>query len=444
MTGSLIIEGGFPLTGNVKATGSRNSSILLIIAALFSNEDVLIDNVPRSGEIDLIIKLISSLGAKVIWSGHDKVLVNGSGINVFEVPSEFGSKTKYSVLLAAPLLFRFGRAQLPLFTDYQYGWHSITRLIDTWKSLGNLVDEQQDTLLLSASDLHSCVINFKVSTFIGTTNAILSSLFIPGECLITNASEEYEIDKLIDFCNLIGGSIERISPRTLKVIGSHVFKGCYIDAGVDLNEAVVFSTAAVMTHGNITIDPINKLHLASFASFLSKVGCKYEFYDNEMRVCYLGEPLEPTNITITPAPGFSTLWQPYGVLFLTKTKGESFVHDTIYTNSFGFIAELNKMGAKIINMKPSEIGILPIISVDGYNIKNDGEPKTIAKIFGPSKFKETTLVLNPAINKFVSIFILALLSVNGKSEIQNFDPALLPYENFLDKLANLGARIYTK
>lgn len=436
---TLNIEGGFSLGGNVKPSGSKDSAVKLIISALLSNEDIVLEKIPRTGTVLSIIEIAQSIGASVTWIGDNKLQVNGSFINTSEIPMELGSKTRFSTLFAGPLLFRFGEAILPKTIQSKVRAVPINRWLATWEALGVDVKIEDDVYVLKAGELSGKNINFNISTHTGTANAIISSVFVNGKTTITNAAEETEVDDLIKFINTIGGNVERVEPRKIVIEGNKVFKGGYYENQIDNIEVAAYGIAALITKGNITITGIADLQLTSFVNFLTKIGARYEIEKNSLNVWYGGETYNATKVESSPAPGFLTDWLPFATLMLNFTEGNSIVHDTIYVDRFSYTQDLNRMGADIEVKRPSEVGVQCVISDESYDFNSLGEPYTVAKISGPRKLRGTRL--NMGDERYDSTLIIAALSAEGRSELIGIDEMSTRYENFFDKLSNLGAHI---
>ncbi|KKS17038.1 MAG: UDP-N-acetylglucosamine 1-carboxyvinyltransferase [candidate division WWE3 bacterium GW2011_GWC1_41_7] len=432
------IDGGTPLIGNVKLSGAKNSILKLIPAAMFSNEDIVIDNVPQVTGVLEYVTLIKSMGARAEWISSNRLILNGSSINTYEIPYAFGREYRVAALLAVPIVYRFGKAIIPQ-PHTPKGSLSISRWMEAWKSLGLNVEVDDKYIKVESGNIAAANISFKVSTHTGTDNAIISSLFAPGETTINNAAEEPEVDDLIEFVNMIGGDVKRIEPRKIRVNGRNVFKGGKFTVQSDKNEAVYFAVQAVLTKGNITIQKVDKTHLTSFINVITKMKCKYEVSKDELRVWSGGEQLEPVTVTTSPAPGFVTDWQPLMVLLSTQAVGEGLVHDTVYTDRFDHIKDLNRMGAKIELFKPSEVGMRAVISDESYDIERFGEPTTVAKITGPSRLKGTKMHLSDPVS--ATTLISAACSAEGRSEISGIETLEILNENILDKTADLGAKI---
>lgn len=433
------VEGGNPLQGTVKLSGAKNSALKLIAAALFANEDVVLENVPRMGNVENDLEIVTALGGKFEWLGPNKLLINGAGVNTYEIPFDLGSKYRTAALYAAALIFRFGKAVLPIPGGCKIGYRPMNRWVDTWEALGIEVTNDDKYFYLEAQKLKHATINFKTNTHMGTDNAILYSMFIPGVTTILNAAEEPEVDDLINLVNLMGADVKRSDSRKISVGGQHSFSGANFRVMYDRNEAVTFAVAALLTKGNIEIKGVDRSNLLAFTNVLSKMGVKFEMSENEMRVWRADEVLEPVDITTAPAPGFMTDWQPLITLLLTQADGIGNVHDTVYWDRFEYTKDLNRMGAKIEMKKPSDIGIKPVVSEDTYDWDKMGEPATIAQVHGPTRLRGAKLNM-PDLRAGATLAIAAL-AAEGKSELIGYENVTRGYENFTSKLNSLGAEI---
>ncbi len=436
---AIYVEGKVPLRGTVNVSGAKNSAVKLIFAAMFSNDDVILDNVPHLESIQTDLDIINSIGGRAEWIGKNKLLLNGSSINTHEIPFDLGSRYRTAFLLAGPLLHKFGKARIPQTTTTLYKLSPVNRIVSTWQALGFDVKQDDQWITITASSPVAAEISFRTTTHTGTENAILSSMLIDGETLINNASEEPEIEDLIAFANVMGAVCERVEPRKIRVVGTNVFKGGTFEIQPDKYEVAVFAAAALMTRGNIAVTGIRKLAMVPFVNFLTKIKANFEIQDRELRV-WDTNILEGTNLTVAPSPGFIHDWISLAILILTRAQGKSLVHDTVYVDKLGFVKDLNRMGADIDLVLPSTESIIPIISDDSYDFANLGEPRTLARIIGPSKLhSEKFHITDP---RYANLLILAALSADGRTEINGYKSSYEESESFFDKLLSLGAKIY--
>lgn len=436
----ITIEGGTPLMGTVLVSGSKNSALKLIHASMFANEDVVLSNVPRIKAIFDDLEVLSSIGGKAEWVGSSTLILNGSSVNTHEVPLEIGSKYRTTMLLAGPLLFRFGKAFIPKHKFIGFKTGPMNRLLDTWKCLGFRIEEDDNFYRIYSDTSNASNISFRTSSHMATDNAILSSVFVQGETIINNASEECEIDDLVGMLAQMGASIERIEPRKIKINGVCIFKGTKFEVGPDKSEIATFASAAVITKGNISIKGVKRDSITQFVNFLNKIGVRFEFCDDELRVWRHDEEVQPLPVEVSATPGFVPDWQSLATLILTQANGDSTVHDTVYVDRFGYTVDLNRMGAKIEIIKPSEAGIVPVISDDSYDYEKFGEPNILARIKGPSKLRGERLTIHDF--RYGAVLVLAALCAEGKSEIIGIENIENFFEGFVNKLKSLGAKIW--
>ena len=437
---SVLIEGGHPLIGTVNVSGARNSATRLMVAALFSNEDIVIENIPRTQGVLEDIEIIKSIGGSVEWTGSNRAVINGSQINSFEIPLELAGRYRAVLLMAGPLLFRFGKALIPKPTNMGKQTPPINRILDTWRNFGVTVGEDDTYWKLSSDAIHPATITFKTTSHWATDNALLCASFILGESTIDNASEESEIDDLLELLTEVGVDVKRISTRTIKVNGTHIFKAAHAEVQGDKVEAATFAAAAILTKGNVIINNIDKNVMIPFVNFLNKLGVRFEFENKSLKVWRNNETLQPLNLTISPTPGFVPSWMPLATLMLMNAEGESLIHDTVYTRHFEFVKDLNRSGAKIDLIQPSTAGLAVVVSDDTYTIDMQGEPYTVAKIVGPSKLKPGKFFITDFSNG--AVMLLAALTCEGKSEVGGIEFVEHRIENFTEKLLNLGAKIW--
>ena len=437
----IFIEGNTPLIGTVTASGSTNSASKLIFAAMFSNEDVILNNVPRVQSVMDDIEVIESVGGKAEWVGNNTLLVNGSQINSYEVPLEIGEKYRLSSLLAGPLIFRFGKAFIPKYKSVDGRIKPINRFLDTWESLGFDIEEDDYYMkILNNGDAKGSIIKFKNVSHTATDNSLLSSVFLPGESTVINASQDPEVDDLIEFLCGIGAQVTRTENGDITVKGVNIFNGTSFEVCSYKTEIAVFASLAVLTKGNISIKNVKRDLVLQFINFLNKIGVRFEFSGSDLRIWRHDEDLVPQVVEISSPPSFLHDWQPLATLILTQANGESIVHDTVYTDRFGYCLDLNRMGAKIDLVTPSEVGIVPVVNDDTYSIEESGEPLTIAKISGPTKLKGERLTIEDLKNG--PVLVLAALCAEGKSEIIGLENVNYYFEDFVDKLKSLGAKIW--
>jgi UDP-N-acetylglucosamine 1-carboxyvinyltransferase len=267
----------------------------------------------------------------------------------------------------------------------------------------------------------------------------MTASMIPGETVINNASEAVEVVDLINFLRNSGVTIIQEDPKTIRVIGTNIFKGVTHKVRSDITEAVNFATIAALTKGNIVIEGVEKTAMTAFSSFLSKLGVKFEFDRDELKVWNNLSVFEPMDLNVGPQPAFMTEWHPNAALLLTQAKGVSHIHETVFLDRFSYIMDLNRMGADIKRTKPTDIGVNPVVSDDSYDINKYGIPESLLVIRGPSKLRGSKLDIGNVING--PVVVNAALGAEGRSQISGWENIESIFENYIEKIHKLGAKI---
>lgn len=436
---SVVVEGNVPLIGTVNVSGSNFSSLCIIYAALYSNEDVIIDNVPQVPYIQDNIDIIKSTGATIKWLATNTLLVNGSTIDSYKIPLKDLKKLRSMYLITGVLLYRFGKAYLPKIPQEVTKYNPINRLIETWDSLGIIYHEDDNYYMISGENFKSGIVNFKYISNIASAHALILTACLQGSTIIYNLSEDPDLDDLINFLKAMGVQIDTSDSTKIIVTGTNVFKGNNWVVTTDKNEIVFFIISTLMTNGNILIKPVIREHLTSFTYFLMQIGARFEFEDNGLKVWSSGEYFKPISTNISHYPALLSDWQSLITLLLCKAQGESFIQDYVYTNRFDFIKDLNRMGSKIDLLKASDIGAEFISHDDSLMSISQDEPNSVLRIKGPAKLKGEKIDITDY--KYGTVLLLAAIAAEGKSFISGFDRVDYINDDIVEKLKNLGAKI---
>ena len=232
----------------------------------------------------------------------------------------------------------------------------------------------------------------------------------------------------------MGAKIKRTDIRTIEIIGVKKLKGARFKIMPDRNEIVTFAVAGIITEGDVFIKNINRVGISEFLNMLKEVGAGFEEKKNGIRFFYKG-PLRKSQVTTTFYPGFMTDWQGSWAVLMTKAKGESIIHETIYENRFNYVPELRKMGAKIKLFAPT---VTDPSETYNFNIFDDKKMHAI-KVTGPVSLHNA--VLNVADLRAGATLVLAALAARGTSIIFGLEHLDRGYGEFYQRLKSLGADI---
>lgn len=432
-----IIKGGKKLKGEVSVSGSKNVALKALVGACLTEEEVTIENIPLISDFFAMADIIKELGGSVKIQGHT-VRVRVKNIKKSKILLEKAATVRTSVIFLAPLLARLGRATIPNPGGCRIGARPIDRIINGLGKMGaHIVYHREDGYFQAdCKRLRGVNYRFEKNTHTGTETLILASVLASGKTVLKNAAQEPEVDDLISFLNSMGAQIKRISPRIIVIQGVSKLHGTRFRIGPDRNEAVTFAIASLITDGDILVKGVRKEELREFLEKLDVIGARFEERENGLRF-YLNGELKSTNVVTSPYPGFMTDWQGPWAVLMTKVKGESTIHETIYESRFGYILELRKMGANIEFFNPEVRNPRMFYN---FNFEDDSKENFhAAKIYGPTKLHNAVVIISDL--RAGATLVLAALAAKGETIIFGVEHLDRGYEQFEVRLRGLGARI---
>jgi len=412
-----IVEGGNKLEGEIKLSGNKNSALKLIPAALLGDSPSVITNVPGISDVSVMLELISRLGAKVTKKDHE-VTIDPSGLSSFDPDPDLSSKFRASVVLAAPLLVRFGKAIITPPGGDQIG----ERLLDThftmMQKMGVEIKRKDGRYFLEWKKRKSMNVFLDEPSVTATEMGLMMATSIPEGITIDDAATEPHVTNLAEMLSEMGADISGIGSNVLRIKGGKL-KGTEHRVCPDHIEGGTFAIAAAITGGKVKIDDFDSKKYPMIFNYLSYMGVNFKEDGNSLVI--LPSKLVATRgkFQTRPWPGFPTdLMSPFIVL-ATQTAGTVVCHDWMYEWRMFFVDDIISMGAKIFIADPHRVivsGATPLVS-DRLFCKD--------------------------IRAGISV-ILAALCAEGRSEIENVEVVARGYENIDERLRSLGAEIISK
>lgn len=432
-----LVSGGNQLKGKVKVYGAKNSVFKLMLAALLSEEDSMIENICLIRNVSVVKEIIESLGGNVEIDSENKTAkISARNLSGSEVPLELGKESRASSMIIPILLRRFGKAKVPFPGGDNIGTRSLDRHFAGLVKLGAKISLEGDWIIAESTGLVGADYTFEKNTHTGTETLLIAAVLAKGQTVLNNAASEPEVDDLINFLNLMGADVKRIEPRKIIINGVEKLHGTNFRAMPDQNEVVTFAVAALATKGDILVEEAKAEHLQAFIDKVEEIGGGVEINSQGIRFYYKQE-LHSANVETAPYPGFKTDWQALWVTLMTQAQGESVVHETVYESRFGYIDSLQKMGAKIELYNPE---VTDPEKTYNFNLRNhkDGSFHA-AKITGPTKLLGANLTV--ADIRAGATLTLAALTAEGQSSIENVEMIERGYEKLEERLKSLGAKI---
>ena len=409
------------VNGIVNISGAKNSCLPLMAASILFKKEVILRNVPLVQDVLTMKDLLISLGSKVkILEKKKMMIITNKKDHKLTVPYNLVSTMRAGVLTMGSLLGRYPKKNIRVAQGggcalgiRDTSWH-----LEGFKSLGaEHVLEKGYVKISSKNGLVGKSYKFPKITVTGTSNLIMSSVFVRGSHVLKNISLEPEVTDLIKFLNNSGANIKFIGKRSLRIKGvKELLSGNHKIIG-DRIEAFSYLCVGAITKGSVKVANINPKFLPSELKILKKIGFKIDVSKNYIKLNTI-KKLKPINVKTGPWPGFATDCLPILIPVLTRIFGQSKIEETIFTNRFMAVPELNRMGADI-------------------KIK-----KNFAVINGEKKLNSADCISSDLRTTFS--IILGAIVAKGSSTISRIYHGLRGYSNLQLKLRKLGIKVKMK
>lgn len=409
----LKINGGKTLSGTIRISGAKNASVALIPAAILSDEEVTICNVPEITDTDALTEILEYLGADV-KRASESILINPNTIENKLIPKELSTKLRASYYFMAALLGKYKYVEMYFPGGCNIGARPIDQTLKGFRALGATVEENDNHYKIYADELIGAHIYLDMPSVGATINSMLAAVKAKGETIIENAAKEPEVVNVAVFLNGMGAKITGAGTSEIRIKGVETLKGCYTEVIPDRIEAGTYVIAGALIGDKLKVDNIIPEHIEMLTLKLKEMGVEIEIGPDYV-ITSKTDNLKPVKIKTQGYPGFATdLQQPITTL-LTQCNGTSTLEETIYENRFQNVPYLNNLGSNI--------------EIDNKKIKVKGKTDLIG-----TKVEATDL-------RAGACLVLAGLLANGKTEITNIEHVLRGYENIVQKLTDVGAEI---
>ncbi len=418
----LEVKGKNVLSGHVKVSGAKNSALVLMAASLLSKESIHLSNVPELTDIEVMSELLTSTGADIRRTGNQLQISNKSlSITNTFLPYELVHALRASFVCIGPLLARLGAVKIPLPGGCQIGSRPVDEHIQGLKELGAYVKFENDYVFAKTKSpdkrLIGKEINLRCKSVGATETILMAATLAKGSTIINGAAQEPEIQDLANLLNKMGAKINGAGTNQITIKGVNSLKGCKHEVIPDRIEAGTFLIASAITRCPLSISPLVQSHLKSVISKLEECGCSITKEGDGVKVIP-PKTIKAVNITTSPFPGFPTDLQAPFMALMSTAEGTSIIRETVFEKRMQHVGELNKMGGKIDLCQNKAV------------------------INGVAELRATYVAGGDL--RSSAAMVLASLNAKGTSKIQGLDHLDRGYENFEQKLNDLGANISRK
>ncbi|HTZ62468.1 MAG TPA: UDP-N-acetylglucosamine 1-carboxyvinyltransferase [Solirubrobacteraceae bacterium] len=418
-----VIEGGAPLSGTIVPAGNKNGALPILAAAILTDEQVVVRNVPHIRDVDAMLRILDALGAQVAWRAPNEVTVCCADLREVSVDPELAELIRASFLLAGPLLARFGRAVMPPPGGDVIGRRRLDPHLDAFRAMGASTDCARDIVLSAPHGLRPSDVFMDEPSVMATENALMAAALTPGATVLGNVACEPHVQDLARMLVKMGADIQGIGSNLLTVNGAERLHGCEHDVAPDHIEIGSFMALAGVTGGELLVKGAVADDLRMIRLVFERLGLRSELRDGDVLVpggqklvvqADVGE--YKSKIQDGPWPAFPADLTSIAVALATQAQGSILIHEWMFENRLIFADKLILMGADIVMCDPHR-----------------------AIVTGPRRLRAQRLE-SPDIRAGMAM-LLAALCAEGRSEIGNVRQIDRGYERIDERLRELGANI---
>jgi UDP-N-acetylglucosamine 1-carboxyvinyltransferase len=413
-----VIRGGNPLVGTVRISGAKNSALPCMAAAILTEDEVTLENIPQVRDIETERKLLSSMGAEVelgYGRAQHRTTINCKTLSDPVAKYEIVKTMRASSLVLGPLVARVGMARVAMPGGCAIGGRPIDLHIKGLEKMGAVITQEHGYLEARAERLKGAHIVFDKITVTGTEDLLMAAVLAEGETLMENCAREPEVSDLAALLNAMGAKIEGAGTSTIKVHGVTKLHGAKHRINPDRIEAGTFLVAGAITRGDLIVANCNVSHLSAVMAKLEEAGARVDRLGPDTVRVRADGTLRPADVSTEEYPGFPTDMQAQYMALATQSDGVSVVKENIFENRFMHVQELVRMGA---------------------NIKVDGRTATVR---GAAKLSAAAVMCSDL--RASASLVLAAMVADGESILDRVYHMDRGYERIEEKLRGVGAQI---
>jgi len=408
----LLVRGGTPLRGELTAYRAKNSALYLMLAALLTDEPVVLHDVPRLSDVLVSEEILQHVGVASRWDGHDLHL-HAANLKTHHAPYSLVSKMRASFVVMGALLARAGEARVSMPGGCAFGPRPVDRHLEAFEALGATIIEEDGDFYAKRTGRLEGTVRFEAPTVGGTQNVLLAAALGAGEVVIENAAREPEVPDLADMLNAMGADVQGAGTSVITVRGADKLRGVHHRPIADRIEAGTYLLAAAATRGAITISDLEPAHLTAVLDTLERTGVEVTRGVDSVSIDATG-PLRPVDVEAREYPGVPTDLQAPFTAYLATLPGLSHVRDHVYPDRFTHVEELVRAGARM--------------SLEDGTLEIRGGPLRGAAMYAADIRAGGALVV-------------AALAAEGLSEVGGMRFVDRGYEGLAERLRCLGGRV---
>lgn len=416
MSEKFVINGEKKLEGEIEVRGSKNAAFPIIMAALLTDKDCIIDNVPLIEDIYRIFDILQSMDVKVSWLGERKVKINAKDLDPSKIREDIVRKLRGSILLFGVLLARFGKAKLPQPGGCVIGARPIFTHLNAFEQLSVKITPEVNRFKFEATKKQGGQVILNEFSVTGTCNVMLFASLLEGKTLIKTADQDYQVQELVKVLKQMGVGAKLLPEHMVEVKGAKNLKGFKCKLISDPIEAGTFILMAAATKSKLLVKNVPYKYLEFALKRLRDFGLIWESPKKDQVLILPSHNIKLEKLQALPYPGMPTDLLPLFGVLATQLSGPTLLQDPLFEGRLKYLEELNKMGANIIFADPHRA------------IINGPTP-----LFGVE-------ITSPDLRGGASLIVGALIA-SGTSTIGNIYQIDRGYEKIDERLRAIGADI---
>ncbi|MDB4099490.1 UDP-N-acetylglucosamine 1-carboxyvinyltransferase [Candidatus Thioglobus sp.] len=343
----LIINGGSPLNGTIKTSGSKNATLPIFFASILADNPLKLSNTPQLSDVSTTLRLLMDMGSSFVLEEDSSISIDSSNLTNFTAEYELVKTMRASILTLGPMLAKYKKAKISLPGGCAIGTRPVNLHLAALEKMGAKIEVKNGYIYASTNELSGAQINFDMISVTATENIIMAATLAKGTTTINNAAQEPEVTDLIKCLNKMGAKIIGENTSTIIVQGVDHLSGVAYSICPDRIEAGTYLVAAAITGGKIIVNNIEPDSMRSVIGKLIETGADIQTNQNSIKLDMKGKRPQPVDIRTSAYPNFPTDMQAQFMALNSIADGSSTITETIFENRFMHVPELSRMGANL-------------------------------------------------------------------------------------------------
>jgi len=363
----LVINGGTPLSGSMKTSGSKNATLPIFFASILANGPLKLSNTPQLSDVSTTLRLLMDMGSNFVLEEDSSISIDSSSLTNLTAEYELVKTMRASILTLGPMLAKYKKAKISLPGGCAIGTRPVNLHLAALEKMGAKIDVKNGYIYASTNELIGANINFELISVTATENIIMAATLAKGTTTITNAAQEPEVTDLILCLKKMGAKIIGENTSTIVVQGVDHLNGIDYSICPDRIEAGTYLVAAAITGGKIVVNNIEPDSMRAVIGKLIETGADIQTNLNSIKLDMKGKRPQPVDIRTSAYPNFPTDMQAQFMALNSIAEGSSTITETIFENRFMHVPELSRMGANL-KLEGNTVVCKGVKSLTGANL----------------------------------------------------------------------------